>query len=174
MKKIIIILMQFVLFLSLQPCWAGYTITAEDEAMAKEAFVALPNPGPIFELRSEQSNAVVIKLKDGADPQEIFRLAGIESFSIEEITMNLPAGNLTATNDNNTLAQGKSQDGWYWYLGKEYKGSKSAASEEKISLGYRVALTQGVTAGQAIDKLRGNDQVEYIMPMNFASGIEKM
>jgi len=66
---------------------------------------------------------------------------------------------------------GKDSDGWYWFMDKKYSETKKEIkSEEAVLLYHKITLKEGLTAGDAMEKLRENPAVEYIMPGELAAG----
>ncbi|MDP1852596.1 MAG: hypothetical protein Q8L26_00080 [Candidatus Omnitrophota bacterium] len=98
-------------------------------------------------------------------------IANMKALGPEPTDLSLPKSGLDDKGSSQTKSQSsleKDSDGWYWFLGKTYKEvKKEEQNEDKkelFSLYHKVTLKEGLTAGQAMAKLRNNPSIEYVLP----------
>ena len=144
------------------------TVSIEDKDRAAETISQLPNSEPLPELEAGHSNMIVVKFTQGAKPEDVLQIVGINPVKIEEINFKLPSEKLATSSQKKEESLGKGSESWYWYIGKNYKEITSEQVEDEFNLGHRITLAQGITAAGAINKLKGNPSIEYAMPNDFA------
>lgn len=144
------------------------TVSIEDKNRAVEAISQLPNSEPLPELEAEHSDTIAVKFTQGANPEDVLRIVGINPVKIEEINFKLPSEKLAALSQKKEESLEKDSEGWYWYIGKNYKEIPSEQVEDEFNLGFRITLAQGITIAEAINKLKGNPSIEYAIPNDFA------
>jgi len=117
---------------------------------------------------------VLIKFRDGADPQE-----AIESLSNSGASLNRIRSIELAVNAYKSEHKiQKDSNGWYWFFGKMYESKENISdqeifdeayshlSEEEQALyrTYKLILPDGVEVVDAINTLSANQDVEYVEP----------
>lgn len=159
---------------------ASPEITPEDEQAATNAFYKLPkdaglsgiarmkdlrldNPDKPKGLDSRQANKIVVKFSDKVSHQEALRKAGIGIVDLKKMTFSLPVENEIGQTLKPNEHLKKDSDGWYWFIGKNYK-KDTEASIQDFTLDYIVTLSKNVTLENAMNKLKGNPDVEYAIP----------
>ncbi|MDP3732150.1 MAG: hypothetical protein Q8R31_03855, partial [Candidatus Omnitrophota bacterium] len=117
---------------------------------------------------------VLVKFKEGAEPQSVLQTVNLESKSMERIYSIKPA--VTKFKKDSKLE--KDSKGWYWFLGKKYKevaeipdeevfqeAYKQMPEEEKsLYRTYKIDLPEGVSIEQAMVELKKDPDVEYVQP----------
>jgi beta propeller repeat protein len=117
---------------------------------------------------------VLVGLKEGASIEDILKDASIEPTSSGRIHNTKPAVNKF----KKTLKLEKDKEGYYWFLGKNYKEIEDIADatlfkeasktmsevEKKLYLSYKIKLPEGTSVEEGVVKLKENPDVEYAQP----------
>jgi thermitase len=117
---------------------------------------------------------VLVKFKEGVDPQIVLKETGIKAGGIERI---LPIAPAIAKFKKEAKLE-KDADGWFWFLGKRYKETSEIPEEKAFQeayknmpeaekglySSYKLALAEGVSVGKAVSELKNNPGVEYAQP----------
>lgn len=117
---------------------------------------------------------VLIKFKEGVNPQSVLQEINIKATDVERIhSIKLPV-----TKFKKDYKFEKDSDGWYWFKGKNYKEVENIPDEglfqeayiqmgpEEKSLyrAYKIDLPEGITVEEAAAELEKNPNVEYAEP----------
>jgi beta propeller repeat protein len=117
---------------------------------------------------------VLVKFKEGVDPQAVLKAANISAQSIGRIHSITPA----VAEFKKTQKLEKDSDGWYWFLGKKYKETEEIPdeqvfaeayksmpkTEQSIFRTYQVKLSPKVDVIEAVKKLKNLPAVENAQP----------
>ncbi|MBM3250043.1 MAG: tandem-95 repeat protein, partial [Candidatus Omnitrophica bacterium] len=119
-------------------------------------------------------NEVLVRFKEGAIPREILSAIGLEPVSIESI---LPV-EAAVSRFRQDYKLEKSSDGWYWFLGKQYKEvdqipaqdlfkeayAKMSEEEKALYRSYKITLPEGKGVEETINSLSALPEVESAQP----------
>ena len=141
-------------------------------------------PDPDYETEKEQpeyvKGEVLVKFREGADPQEVIYYTALSGASVERIHTIEP---ITKKFLKDYKLE-KDSDGWYWFLGKNYKEIEEIPEEEAFQQAYqnmspakkslyrwhKIALPVGMSVEEAITELEDNPDIEYAEP-NYISRV---
>jgi thermitase len=117
---------------------------------------------------------VLVKFKEGADPNSILKDIKLEPKNISRIHSITPA----AARFKKDYRLKKDAEGWYPFLGKKYKEVNDIPDEElfkeayknmpetekALYRSYKIKLPAGTGVDEAVSKLKSNPDVEYAEP----------
>lgn len=117
---------------------------------------------------------VLIKFKEGAEPDKILQFLGIEAQSISRIFSLKPALNRYREN----LKIDKTKSGWYWFKGKNYKSVRDISDdalfdaayadmtpeEKALADSYKINIAGDLSVEDVSAKLEQDPHVEYAHP----------
>lgn len=117
---------------------------------------------------------VLVKFKDGANPQEILKGANLEVKNMQRIHSPSQATNKF----KNNLKLERNKEGWFWFLNKKYKDVNNIPDEELFKAAYnemnptekalyrtyKIQLPEGATVEETISRLKKDPNIEYAEP----------
>lgn len=117
---------------------------------------------------------VLVKFKEGIDPQAALTQAGIKPEGIGRVHSIKPV--IAKFKKDQKLE--KDSDGWYWFLGKKYKEIENIPDEtvfgevyknmpeveKSLYRSYKITLPEQITVEEAISKFKSLPEVEYAEP----------
>ena len=117
---------------------------------------------------------VLVKFKEGADPQAVLQNISLQVEGINRVYSIKPAVNKF----KNDYKLEKNSNGWYWYIGKQYQEieqipdeeifkeayNKMSPEEQALYRSYKIDIPEGISVEQAAAVLNSNPYVEYAEP----------
>ncbi len=117
---------------------------------------------------------VLIKVKEGVDPQSVLEKIDLKAENLERIHSLKPV--ISKFKKNHTLE--KDEGGWYWFKGKKYQEpneisdeeifqeayAKMPPAEKSLYRSYKAILPKGISVEKAVIELEKDPDVEYAEP----------
>jgi len=114
---------------------------------------------------------VLVKFKEGIDPQQVLEKANVEIESIERVHSIKPV--VAKFKKDHKLE--KDSDGWFWFLEKKYKEEpseevfkeaykKMSSARQGLYRNYKITIPESVSVEEVVANLKNNPYIEYAYP----------
>jgi hypothetical protein len=157
-------------FLTAVVCFSdfGYAVVTE-ETIPQEGLPTVEEKVPQY-----APGEILVKFKEGVDPSSILKEVNLEAKSVERVHSIRPA----VAKFRKDYKLEKDSEGWYPFLGKNYKEidqipnkemfkeaySKMPDVEKALYRSHKITLPEGMSVEEAVNNLKNNPNVEYAEP----------